>query len=96
MAVRYRSTACDAEARALVATTGALVPQRSVHCTKPLAPQRSAFRPLLSHKSLQYHRPELAREINSKKRESQLLETLSKKVAMTYSPTNLCSTIGPS
>ena len=30
---------------ALVATTGAL------------APQRSAFRPLLSHKRLQYHRP---------------------------------------
>ena len=53
MAVRYRSTACDAEARALVATTGALVPQRSVHCTKPLAPQRSAFRPLLSHKAAQ-------------------------------------------
>ena len=33
-AVRYCSTACDAEARALVATTGALAPQRSVHCTK--------------------------------------------------------------
>ena len=29
-----------------------------------------------------------------KKRESQFLETLSKKVAMTYSPTNICSTIG--
>ena len=29
-----------------------------------------------------------------KKRESQFLGTLSKKVAMTYSPTNVCSTIG--
>ncbi len=34
------------------------------------------------------------RDFIIQKRESQFLGTLSKKVAMTYSPTNICSTIG--
>ena len=44
----------------------------------------------------EYQRPKQTRGIKSKKRGPQLLEVLSlkKKVAMTYSPTNVCSTIG--
>ena len=47
--------------------------------------------------SLQYQRPMIDEgELTAytKKREPQLLEVLFVKVAMTYSPTNLCSTIG--
>ena len=42
MAVRYRSTACDDNARALFATEEDLPSQRSVLQHKPLGSQRSA------------------------------------------------------
>ena len=48
-------------------------------------------------KRLQYHRPAVDKGdngIQQKKRAPVLTEALSKKVAMTYSPTNICSTIG--
>ena len=54
------SVGCDANAKkALVATKGGLPPQRSVLQHRALGSQRSAFRLLLSHKCLQYHRPKI-------------------------------------